>query len=90
MYDFQDINHALTNAESMNSDPRFMSSSLNDAEGNSFGGNSFTGLGEEKQAGDIDAGMAGIASMQNPGQTEEIGDGQASMEGSQGGRLTRH
>lgn len=68
----------------MNSDPRLMSSPLNNEEG-SIGGNAFTGLGEERQPGDI----AGITSMGSPGHTEQMGDGQASMEGPQGGKAMR-
>ena len=83
------MNHALTNADSMNSDPRLMSSQLNNEEGNSIGGSSFTGLGEERQLGGMESNMAGIQSMENPGQTEQLGDGQASMEGPQGGKTFR-
>lgn len=79
------MNHALTNADSMNSDPRLMSSPLNNEEGNSIGGNTFTGLGEERQPGDIESNIAGITSMGSPGHTEQMGDGQASVEGPQGG-----
>ena len=82
------MNHALTNADSMNNDPRLLSSPLNSQEGNSIGGNSFTGLGEESSQGDIESNIAGIAPMQNSGQTEQMGDGQASMEGPQGGKMT--
>jgi hypothetical protein len=66
----------------MNNDPRLLSSPLNGQEGNSIGGNSFTGLGEERLPGDMES------TMQNPGQTEQMGDGQASMEGPQGGKMT--
>ena len=79
-----DLNHALTNADSMNNDPRLLSSQLNSQEGNSIGGNTFTGLGEERSQGDIESNIAGMASMQNSEQVEPMGDGQASMEGPQG------
>ena len=79
------MSHALTNADSMNSDPRLISSPLNNEESNSIGGNAFTGLGEERQPGDIESNIAGITSMGSPGHTEQMGDGQASMEGPQGG-----
>ena len=72
----------------MNSDPRLMSSPLSSQEGDSIGGNSFTGLGEERPLGHMESNMAGITSMENPGQAEQMGDGQASMEGPQGGKST--
>ena len=85
----KDLNHALTNADSMNSDPRLMSSQLSNDE-DSIGGNSFTGLGEERQPGGMEPNIAGISSMENPGGTQQIGDGQATLEGPQGGNMTQY
>lgn len=72
--------HSLTNLDGMNSDPQLMSSQLNNE------GNSFAGFGDERQD-DMESNMAGIASMENPGLTEQMGDGQATMEGQQEGMV---
>lgn len=67
-----DLNSALNNAEGMNTD---------------FGGNGFTGLGEEKQPGELAMNMPGMSSLTSPEQSqpEQMGEAQASMEGPQAG-----
>lgn len=81
-----DLKNALSNAEGLNTDSNIMSPQVSNGE-NDIGGNAFTGLGEVKQPDEINqmnSNMGGISQMPNLGQSEQMGEGQATIEGPQG------
>ena len=82
-----ELDSALGNAEAMNDDSNIACPQINGNPENNIGGNSFTGLGEQKQMDDNGAmDTPGLSSMANqePQQSEVMGGGQASVEGQQG------
>ena len=72
----------------MNTESNIMSSQVNNPESD-VGATAFTGFGEQKQPGEIGVNLPGMSSMvaQGPSQGEQMEEGQASMEGPQGGEF---